>query len=197
MKKSFLLAAVSVTMLTFGSCSGTAKSDNASADSTKNEGTGTSETLVAYYSATGTTEKAAKEISEATGGTLYAIEPVKPYTDADLDYENKESRSAVENANPDMRPEIKKGLDIAPYETVYLGFPVWWDKAPLVVYTFLDSYDFTGKKIVVFATAHSSGLKPSYDALVAAYPNYTFESGDILNVTNGDGFDAWVNSLKK
>lgn len=196
MKKTIASAAAALVLTAFGACSNSAKTDAASADSTASPAQD-SKTLVAYYSATGTTAKAAQEIADATGATLYEIEPVKPYTDADLDYENKESRSAVENANPEMRPEIKTGLDIAPYETIYLGFPVWWDKAPLVIYTFLDSYDFKGKKIVVFATAHSSGLQPSYDALVAAYPDYTFESGEILNVTSKSKFADWVKSLPK
>lgn len=155
-----------------------------------------SKVLVAYYSATGNTAKAADDIAKATGGTLYEIEPEQKYTDADLDYENDKSRSAVENKNPDMRPAIKMGLDVATYETIYLGFPVWWDKAPLVVYTFLDSYDFSGKKIVVFATAHSSGLNPSYEALKAAYPSLDMQEGKILNVTSTDSFKEWVEGLK-
>ena len=178
------------------SCGGS-KSNETAQDSTPGADTKDSKVLVAYYSATGTTAKAAEELANATGGTLYEIVPEKPYTDEDLDYENENSRSAVENKNPDMRPAIKTGLDIAPYETVYVGFPVWWDKAPLVVYTFLDSYDFTGKKIVVFGTAHSSGLTPSYDALKAAYPKYDLTEGKILNQTSGDVFNEWVKSLSK
>lgn len=193
MKKIFGLALMGAA-LSMMSCSGGAASKGEQ-DSASAESAGT-KVLVAYYSATGTTEKAAKEIADATGGELYEIAPVKPYTEADLDYENKESRSAVENEHPEMRPEIKLGLDVAPYDTVYVGFPVWWDKAPLVVYTFLDSYDFSGKKIVVFATAHSSGLNPSFEALKAAYPNLDLVEGEIQNVTNGDKFQEWVKGLK-
>lgn len=195
MKRFLEAAGMAVCMLAMASCGGQkadTKGDSAAvADTTENK------VLVAYYSATGTTAKAAKEIADATGGKLYEIEPVKPYTEADLDYENKESRSAKENADPTLRPEIKKGFDVSGYDTVYLGFPVWWDKAPLVVYTFLDSYDFAGKKIVVFATSHTSGLTPSFDALKAAYPNYTMEPGQILSVTTGPEFNSWVESLKK
>ena len=195
MKKFLGMAGAALCMLFASSCSGSAKTDTA--DSAAATDASDSKVLVAYYSATGTTAKAAKEIADATGGTLYEITPEQPYTEADLDYENKESRSSKENADPTLRPEIKKGLDVSGYDTVYVGFPVWWDKAPLVVYTFLDSYDFTGKKIIVFATAHSSGLTPSFDALKAAYPNYTMEPGEILSVTTGEEFNSWVKSLKK
>lgn len=182
--------------LTLSACGG-AKSSETAVDSASAADTSDSKVLVAYYSATGTTAKAAAQIADATGGTLYEIVPEKVYTDEDLDYENDNSRSAIENKNPDMRPAIKTGLDIAGYDTVYLGFPVWWDKAPLVVYTFLDSYDFTGKKIVIYATAHSSGLNPSFEALKAAYPKYDITEGEILNKTSEKSFNEWVTSLGK
>lgn len=194
MKKTIKTLALASGIILTG-CAGNNAKDNVADSSLVTENDSTN-VLVAYYSATGTTKKAASEIAESTGGFLYEIEPVEKYTEADLDYENKESRSAVENEHPEMRPEIKKGLDTAPYDTVYLGFPVWWDKAPLVVYTFLDSYDFTGKKIIVFATSHSSGLTPSFDALKASYPSYEMEPGEILSVSTGKEFNDWVNSLK-
>lgn len=189
--KNFLMMAALSAGLMFSACAGN-KGDNDNNAATEAEG---SKVLVAYYSATGTTAKAADEIAKATGGTLYEIEPEQKYSDADLDYENENSRSAVENKNSDMRPAIKTGLDVAPYETVYLGFPVWWDKAPLVVNTFLDSYDFSGKKIIVFATAHSSGLKPSFEALKATYPSLDLIEGKILNITSEDSFHEWVKGL--
>lgn len=195
MKKIFGITGAALCMLFVSSCSGSSKADGNADSARAEEGKG-EKVLVAYYSATGTTAKAAKEVADATGGTLYEITPVEPYTEADLDYENKESRSAKENADPSLRPEIKKGLDISGYDTVYLGFPVWWDKAPLVVYTFLDSYDFAGKKIIVFATSHSSGLVPSFEALKSAYPSYTMEPGQILSATSRPEFETWVKSLK-
>ncbi|MBD5217952.1 MAG: flavodoxin [Bacteroidales bacterium] len=190
------MAAVSAGLV-LSACSGNKESEKTAADSvapTSTEADGT-KVLVAYYSATGTTAKAAEEIAKATGGTLYEIEPEQKYSDEDLDYENDNSRSSVENKNPDMRPAIKKGLDVAPYQTIYLGFPVWWDKAPLVVNTFLDSYDFTGKNIVVFATAHSSGLTPSFEALKATYPSLDLTEGKILNNTSEESFHEWVKGL--
>lgn len=196
MKKMLMMAAVSAGLV-LSACSGSKESEKTAADSvapTATEADGT-KVLVAYYSATGTTAKAAEEIAKATGGTLYEIEPEQKYSDEDLDYENDNSRSSVENKNPDMRPAIKKGLDMAPYQTIYLGFPVWWDKAPLVVNTFLDSYDFTGKNIVVFATAHSSGLTPSFEALKATYPSLDLTEGKILNNTSEESFHEWVKGL--
>ncbi len=194
MKKFLLLSALAAGVV--ASACGGSKSAETATDSTA-VASENSKTLVAYYSATGTTAKAAEEIAKSTGSELYQIEPEEVYTEADLDYENENSRSAVENKNPDMRPAIKKGLDIASFDKIYLGFPVWWDKAPLVIYTFLDSYDFTGKEIVVFATAHSSGLTPSYNALKSAYPDYKFTEGQILNVSSKDAFDEWVKNLGK
>ena len=178
------------------SCSGNSKANNSDSTETSSANSD-SKILVAYYSATGTTAKEAGKIADVTGGTLYEIQPVTPYTDADLDYENEQSRSTVEQKDSTSRPEIKTGLEIAPYETVYLGFPVWWYDAPRVIYTFLDSYDFSGKKIVVFATAHSSTLQSSFDALKKAYPQYNLVEGDIYNMSNKTGFDNWVESLKK
>ncbi|MDE5843554.1 MAG: flavodoxin [Muribaculaceae bacterium] len=195
MKKIFGIAALTAMMFAGTACSSAQKSNEDSASAKTADAD--SKVLVAYYSATGNTEKAAERVADATGGTLYRIEPVEPYTDEDLDYENKDSRSSKENADRSIRPEIKKGLDIAGYETVYLGFPVWWDKAPLVVNTFLDSYDFSGKKIIVFGTAHSSGLTPSYDTLKADFPQYNFEEGGILNVQGAKTFNEWLEGLKK
>lgn len=159
--------------------------------------TGSSEVLVAYYSATGTTAKEAARIAEVTGAALYEIEPQQPYTDADLDYENEQSRSTIEQKDSTSRPAIRTGLDIAPYTTVYLGFPIWWYDAPRLIYTFLDSYDFSGKKIVVFATSDSSSLKSSFDALKKAYPQYDFVEGEIYNSSNRTQFNEWIDSLSK
>ena len=115
--------------------------------------------LVAYFSATGTTKRVAENLAKATGGDLYEINPVKAYTNADLNWHDKNSRTSVEMNNPKSRPEIVTGdLSIQDYDTIYLGFPIWWGTAPKVVHTFLEKYDFSGKKIIIFATSGSSGL---------------------------------------
>lgn len=154
--------------------------------------------LVAYFSATGTTEKAAKEVADATGGTLFRIEPAQPYTDADLDYENKNSRTTQEKNDPSIRPEIKKSdLDIAPYDTIYLGYPIWWYKAPVIINTFLDSYDFEGKHIVLFSTAASSSIAGTVKALKEDYPQYDFTEGGNLTSATKSEWNKWVQSLGK
>lgn len=115
--------------------------------------------LVAYFSASGTTARAAKAIAQAVGGDLYEIRPAVPYTAADLDWTNKKSRSSVEMNDPACRPAIAAPVEnMDQYDTVFLGFPIWWYVAPTIVNTFLESYDFSGKTIVLFATSGGSGL---------------------------------------
>ena len=115
--------------------------------------------LVAYFSASGVTEKVAKELARTAGADLFEIKPDPPYTAEDLDWRNKQSRSTLEMADPDCRPAIVGGVeDMGVYDTVFVGFPIWWGREPSVVDTFLDSADFTGKKIVPFCTSGGSGI---------------------------------------
>ena len=128
-----------------------------------------SKKLVAYFSASGVTAKVAEKLSKALNADLYEIKPEVKYTKADLNWMNKKSRSSIEMSDKTSRPAIITGdLDVSAYDTVYLGFPIWWYVAPTIINTFLEAYDFSGKKIVLFATAGSSGfgntaaeLKPS------------------------------------
>ena len=115
--------------------------------------------LVAYFSASGVTEKVAKELARTAGADLFEIKPDPPYTVEDLDWRNKQSRSTLEMADPDCRPSIVGGVeDMGAYDTVFVGFPIWWGREPSVVDTFLDSSDFSGKKIVPFCTSGGSGI---------------------------------------
>ena len=128
-----------------------------------------SKKIVAYFSASGVTAKVAEKLSKALNADLYEIKPEVKYTKADLNWMNKKSRSSIEMNDKTSRPAIVSGdIDVSAYDTVYLGFPIWWYVAPTIVNTFLEAYDFSGKKIVLFATAGSSGfgnaaaeLKPS------------------------------------
>lgn len=116
-------------------------------------------TLVAYFSASGVTADAAKKIAEVTGAQLYEIRPEIPYTQADLDWQNQNSRSSMEMKDKSSRPAIAdKAAPVADSDVIYLGFPIWWYTAPTIINTFLESYDFSGKKIVLFATSGSSGF---------------------------------------
>ena len=139
--------------------------------------------LVAYFSATGTTKKVAENLAKATGGDLYEIKPVKTYTSADLNWHDGNSRSSVEMNDPKSRPEIVTGdLSFENYDTIYLGFPIWWGTAPKVVHTFLEKYDFSGKKIIIFATSGSSGLGNTANTLKQSVSKTaTIIEGDVLN----------------
>ena len=118
-----------------------------------------SKKLVAYFSASGTTAAVAKALSEAAGADLYEIKPQTPYTRADLNWQDKKSRSSVEMNNKTHRPPLAdKDAHIENYDTIFLGFPIWWYVAPTIINTFLESYDFTGKTIILFATSGGSGF---------------------------------------
>lgn len=118
-----------------------------------------SKILVAYFSASGVTAKAAKKLADAANADIYEIRPAVPYTQADLNWMDKKSRSSVEMNDRSIRPELAdKNADIAGHEIILLGFPIWWYSAPTIINTFLESYDFSGKKIVLFATSGGSGL---------------------------------------
>ena len=110
-----------------------------------------SKTLVAYFSAGGTTKKTAVKIAEAAGADLYEIRPEKPYPDADLNWMDKNSRSSIEMSDKSFRPQIVKGdAPIEKYDTILIGFPIWWYVAPTIINTFLESYDFSGKNVIIF-----------------------------------------------
>ena len=132
--------------------------DATSSPSEKEEST----TLVAYFSNTGNTENIAKYISENLGADMYEIEAAQPYTSADLDYNNSSSRANREQNDDSARPEIANGIDnMEQYDVIYLGYPIWWGQAPKIIYTFLESYDFSGKTIIPFCTSGSSGIGSS------------------------------------
>ena len=147
----------------------------------KKEDTTTS-VLVAYFSATGTTARAAERIAEETGGTLYAITPEKPYTAADLDWTDKQSRCYVEMHDAKSRPAIEgKAESLEKYDVVYIGYPIWWGVAPTIVNTFIEGHDLRGKRLIPFATSGGSGIEKSVEALRKAYPGLTWENGRLMN----------------
>lgn len=122
--------------------------------------------LVAYFSASGLTGKVAEVLAKAAGADLHEIKPAVPYTSADLNWMDKKSRSSVEMADPSSRPEIANKVEnMDQYDTVFVGFPIWWYVAPTIINTFLDQYDFSGKKIVLFATSGGSGFGKTASAL--------------------------------
>lgn len=138
--------------------------------------------LVAYFSASGTTAKAASKLASFAGADLYEIKPKEHYTKADLNWMNPKSRSSVEMRNKTFRPSIIAGdIDISSYHTIYLGFPIWWYVAPTVINTFLESYDFSGKKVVLFATSGGSPFGNTLIELQPSAPDAVFIQGKLLN----------------
>lgn len=150
-------------------------------------------TLVAYFSATGTTARAAEKVARATGGELYAITPAVPYTAADLDWHDKRSRSSAEMNDPQARPAIRDNkIDIADYDVLFIGYPIWWNQAPRIVNTFIENHDLAGMRIVPFATSGSSGIAPSAAALKNAYPDLDWQEGRLLNRLSESDVVEWV-----
>lgn len=140
-----------------------------------------SKKLVAYFSASGITAKVAERLSESIGADLHEITPKVRYTEADLDWRNKNSRSSVEMSNPASRPEIERIREnMADYETIYVGFPIWWYIAPTIINTFLESYDLTGKAIVPFATSGGSGMGKTIEMLQPSCKGATLVEGKLF-----------------
>ena len=139
-------------------------------------------TLVAYFSATGTTKAAAERLAKKMNADLYEIAPEVPYTSADLDWRDKQSRSTKEMQDKTSRPAIKGTCpNIADYDTVWIGFPVWWYTAPTIVNTFIEAHDLSGKVLNVFATSGGSGVEGSAKDLKKAYPQYTWGESRLMN----------------
>ena len=149
--------------------------------------------LVAYFSASGTTKEAAERLAKAAGADLFEIKPTIPYTSADLNWMDKESRSSVEMNDPDSRPEIAETMpNMADYDTVFIGFPIWWYVAPHIIHTFLESYDFTGKTLVPFATSGGSGMGKTVDELRKLCPNADWKAGKLVNGASDQALAAWA-----
>ncbi len=158
----------------------------------------TMKALVTYFSASGVTRNAANELAGIIGADLFEITPETLYTEADLDWQNKQSRSSVEMADKTSRPALKDGgkVDLANYDVVYVGFPIWWYTAPTIINTFIEANDFTGKTIVPFATSGGSNIKKSCEDLQAAYPDYKFGEGRLLNSIDKADIEKWAASVK-
>ena len=171
MKHIFLFVATCSLML--GAC---AQNNNTKQNNTMKK------TLVAYFSATGTTQRAAEKLAKEKNADLFRIEPAEPYTAADLDWTNKKSRSSVEMNDKSSRPAIAHKCDnLADYDTVWIGFPVWWYTAPTIINTFIEAHDFSGKTICVFATSGGSNVTGSASDLKKTYPQYNWGESRLMN----------------
>ena len=154
--------------------------------------------LVAYFSASGVTAKVAEKLSEAIGADLYAIEPEVPYTKADLDWMDKKSRSTIEMSNPASRPAIAGKRDnMNDYDTVFVGFPIWWYVAPTIINTFLESYDLTGKTIIPFATSGGSDMGKTNEKLLPSCKGAKLLDGKVFKASvSGADLAKWAEGLE-
>ena len=139
-----------------------------------------SKVLIAFFSVNGTTAKAAKELAAVEGADLFEIKPAVAYTREDLNWQNKQSRSSIEMNDHSSRPALADAeLDTSAYETIYVGFPVWWYIAPTIINSFLERYDFSGKKIVLFATSGGSGFGKAVQNLKVSAPDAEIIEGNV------------------
>ena len=153
-------------------------------------------TLVAYFSASGVTKKSVEKLAAAAKADIYEIKPAVPYTKADLNWMDKKSRSSVEMGNKSFRPEIvKDDLNLSQYDTILVGFPIWWYVAPTIINTFLESYDFSDKKIVLFATSGGSGFGNTVAELKPSAPGAEIVEGKLLNRATDKDIDALIKML--
>ena len=157
-----------------------------------------SDTLVVYFSCTGTTKGVAEKLAGVTGADLYEIVPAEPYTEEDLNYNDRSTRATWEQDNPETRPEIGgEDIDLTGYTTIYIGYPIWWGEEPRILCTFVESHDFTDKTVIPFCTSGGSGIGRSGDDLAKLAGTGNWLKGARLNGSVGeDELTAWVNGLK-
>ena len=157
-----------------------------------------SKTLVAYFSASGVTATVAQTLAEAIGADIFEIAPKVPYTKADLNWMNKKARSTIEMDDPSSRPEVESKRDnMNEYDTIFVGFPIWWYVAPTIINTFLESYNLTGKTIIPFATSGTSGMGKTNERLATSCKGAKLLEGKRFDSrVSGKELAAWADSLK-
>ena len=155
-----------------------------------------SRTLTAYFSASGTSKRAAERLARSIGSDLYEIRPAVAFTQADLNWMDKKSRSSLEMKDPACRPALAdRDAAVEQYDRIFLGFPIWWYTAPSIIHTFLESYDFSGKTIILFATSGGSGFGKTAGDLVSSCPKAVIKEGRILNsLPAEDALRQWAES---
>ena len=152
--------------------------------------------LVAYFSASGVTKGVAQRLAKAAGADLFEIRPAVPYTQADLNWTDKKSRSSVEMNDPLSRPESAEKLpNMADYDTVFVGYPIWWYVAPHIINTFVESYDLSGKTLVAFATSGGSGIGKTVEELKKLYPDANWKDGKLLNTISDKELVDWASKF--
>lgn len=194
MKRLSIILSVSLAVV-MCACAGN-KSQQGSQNS-NNENMEKKTTLVAYFSATGTTKAAAEKLAQVVDADLHEIQPEQPYTDADLDWHNQQSRSSVEMKEKSSRPAIKNKVEnMDQYTTVYIGYPIWWYVAPTIINTFVEQYNLEGKTVIPFFTSGGSGAGETMKYLTPSAPKANWKEPLNLNGMNVDGIKSLVDSIK-
>ncbi len=156
----------------------------------------TGESVVIYFSATGNTERVAGYIQEITGSDIIEIIPADEYTNADLNYSDDDCRANQEQNDDSARPEIANEIDVDSYDTIYLGFPIWWGDVPKIILTFLDTYDLSGKTVIPFCTSGGSGISTSMNTLRNYNQNINWIDGEQFSSgASKNAIESWINSL--
>ena len=182
MKHIALIIAACCLILTACAQNNNKKDNKTTTQTTETKENKEMKTLIVYFSATGNTKAAAQKLAKEHNADLYEITQEVPYTAADLDWRDKTSRSTIEMQDKTSRPAIKGRCEnIADYDTVWIGFPIWWYTAPTIVNTFIEAHDLSGKTLNVFATSGGSNVKDSYNDLKKAYPQYTWGESRLMN----------------
>ena len=202
LKKILALSCALLMAVTITAC-GTSESNNNSESKQTTEAEKTTQSadtnvLVAYFSATGNTKTVAEQIADVTGGELYEIEPAEPYTSEDLDYNNDDCRANLEMNDDTARPEIAGTIEnIEQYDTIYLGYPIWWGNAPRIMNTFVETYDLSGKTMVPFCTSGGSGISTSVDTLQElAGDGITWMEGQRIDRdVSADEISQWIDEM--
>lgn len=187
MKIKTVLCALMAMLFSLASCA-----QKKGIDMTENK----NKTIVAYFSATGTTRQAATELANVMGATLHEITPEKSYTSEDLDWTDSTSRCYIEMHNLEYRPPISdKVADMAEYDTVFVGFPIWWYIAPTIINTFIENNNLDGKTVICFATSGGSPIDPCVEALKKQYPDINWQEGKLLNHASRHDLEEWKEEL--
>ncbi|MCM1153825.1 MAG: flavodoxin [Roseburia sp.] len=196
MKKAIIVLLLLVMILSLAACGNSAEQTAEPSTEEKSEEQGT-RVLVAYFSATNTTKGVAQHIAKGLNADIYEIVPEEPYTDADLNYNDNNSRTTIEMNDPDVRPAISGSVEnMEQYDIVFLGYPIWWSEAPRIMSTFIESYDFDGKTIVPFCTSGGSGVGSSATNLEQLTDGTEWLAGKRLNGSDSqDTVMEWVNGL--
>lgn len=214
MKKIIALLTAAVLILAFAGCAAgntesKSKSETSASKSTnepkatgeaaskQNNDTDSSKALVVYFSATGTTKGVAEQIASVTGADTYEITAAQPYTSDDLNYNDSDSRATKEQNDKTVRPEIgSEKIDLNSYDTVYIGFPIWWGEEPRIMDTFVESYDFDGKTVIPFCTSGSSSIDNAAEGLEANADGGDWKDGRRFSADSSQAdIEEWINSL--